>query len=77
MKLSLIDLSVGKKGTIVCLNGGVGFQKKIVALNIRIGKELEKVASQPFAGPIVIRVDNRKITIGRGIAAKIFVEVVE
>lgn len=74
MRKCLTELKDKEKGKIVSLEGGGEFQRKVGALNIRIGKEIEKVASHPFSGPVVIRVDGRRITLGKGMAAKIFVE---
>jgi ferrous iron transport protein A len=37
---------------------------------------VRKIACQPFGGPVVIEVDGAKISMGRGIASKIEVEVV-
>jgi len=77
MKVSLAELGVGKKAKIASLEGGIEFQKKIASLNIRIGKEIETIAAQPFAGPIIIKVNNRRVTLGRGLALKVIVEVTE
>ena len=77
MNVSLAELSIGKKVKITALKGGIEFQRKIASLNIRVGKEIEIVTAQPFAGPIIIRVNNRKITLGRGLALKIIAEAIE
>jgi ferrous iron transport protein A len=42
-------------------------------MGIREGKVLKMVASYPFAGPLVVEVDGREITLGRGIAQRIIV----
>lgn len=60
---------------IKSLTGGFGWEKKFESLGIRKGRRLRKIASQPFGGPLVIEVDGSKISLGRGIAAKIVVEV--
>jgi len=62
---------------IKSLGGGFGWEKKFESLGIRKGKRLRKIASQPFGGPLVIEVDGSKISLGRGIAAKIVVEVLK
>lgn len=76
MEVSIVQLGVGKKGKIKRIEGGVMFQKKMSMLNIRVGKVIVKVAAQPFSGPVVIEIDYRRITLGRGMAMRIFVEVV-
>ncbi len=74
---SLLILSSEKKGLIVFLDGGFGFQQKLASLNIRVGKTVTKITSQPFSGPVVILVDNTEISLGRKIASRIFVEELE
>ena len=72
MKKTLIDLKPGQKAKISNLKGGFNFQQKLASLNIRPNKTIKKIVQEPFGGPIVIEIDNRKITLGRGMAAKIF-----
>jgi Fe2+ transport system protein FeoA len=43
-------------------------------MNIREGKTIKKVISQPFRGPTIIEIDNRQCAIGRGMTRKILVE---
>lgn len=74
MEVSLSHIQSGKKAKIARLDGGFGFQRKLASLNIRIGKTIRKIAKQPLRGPIVIEVDNTKVTLGAGIAMRIFVE---
>lgn len=75
MLITLIELENGEVGEIVKLDGGIQLKKKLSSLNIRIGKEVKKIASQPFNGPIVMKIDNTKITMGRGMASKIILKV--
>lgn len=41
------------------------------------GKKVRMVSSQPLRGPITIEIEGRQITLGRGMAAKVLVEVIE
>lgn len=75
--LSLLSLSESKKARIVKIEGGVGFQRNLRSRGIREGKIIEVVTKHPFRGPIVISIDGRETTIGRGMAQKIFVEEAE
>lgn len=77
MEVSLVQLSIGRSGKITRMEGGIMFQRKMASLNIRIGKSVRKVASQPFRGPVVIEINKRRITLGRGMAMRIFVEAGE
>jgi ferrous iron transport protein A len=44
-------------------------------MGIREEKKVKMVARQPIQGPIVIEIDRRQTTIGRGMANKIIVEI--
>ncbi len=50
-------------------------EKKFESIGIRKGRRIRKITCQPFGGPIVVEVDGSKISLGRGIASKIEVEV--
>ena len=82
MEKSLIELHEREKGIITKILGGSGRGhgisrgtiKQLQNLGIRAGKEITVVSIQPF-GPIVIEIDGHKTAIGRGRAAKIYVEI--
>ncbi|MBN1258553.1 ferrous iron transport protein A [Candidatus Peregrinibacteria bacterium] len=74
MEISLLDLQTGKTAKISRVEGGSEAQSKLAALNIRVGKTVKKITMQPFRGPVVIAIGNTKVTLGRGLAMKIFVE---
>lgn len=69
----LSDLAPGTKATIVALHGGHGFQRRLRTMGIREGKTVTVVAKQPFGGPLVLEVDGKRTTIGRGMARRILV----
>ena len=46
------------------IDHGTSFQRKSRAMGIREGKSLKIVAVHPFAGPLVVEIDGREITIG-------------
>ncbi|MEM2935185.1 MAG: FeoA family protein [Candidatus Thermoplasmatota archaeon] len=75
MEISLIELEEGKDGKIVRIDGGFGFKRRLRNIGLREDKIVRKVTSQPLSGPIVVEVDGREISIGRGIAMKIIVEI--
>jgi len=74
MGVYLLQLQSRRRAKIKYLEGGLAFQRKLASLNIRVGKTIKKITSQPFGGPVVIEIDNTRITLGRGMAMKIFVE---
>ena len=75
MEVSLLQLESGRRAKIKYLEGGFAFQRKLASLNIRTGKTIKKIAAQPFGGPVVIEIDNTRVTLGRGMAMRIFLEV--
>ena len=77
MQTTLLHLETGKKAKIKRLEGGYEFQRKLATLNIRVGKVIRKVANQPFKGPSIVEVGDRKVTLGRGMTQRIFVEETE
>ena len=77
MGIPIAELSHNRTARITELAGGHEFQRKLRNLGIREGKLVLVLASQPFGGPVVIEVDGRATTIGRGMAKGILVEPVE
>ncbi|MBU4199968.1 MAG: ferrous iron transport protein A [Verrucomicrobia bacterium] len=70
---SLALLKQGDTATIIALHGGCGFQHRVRSVGLKEGKLLRMVAKHHFAGPLVVEVERRHITIGRGMAQKIIV----
>jgi len=56
------------------INGEYGWQRRFDSMGIRRGSRVRKITCHPFGGP-VIELNGSKISLGRGIAAKIEVEV--
>ncbi len=54
--------------------GGLGIEEKLNLINIRKGKKIKKIVSQPLSGPVIILIDNRQCAIGHNMAKKIAVE---
>jgi ferrous iron transport protein A len=76
MEIPLTRLKANTDATVVRLMGhGSTFQRRLRNMGIREGKTLKVVACYPFSGPLVVEVDGREITLGRGIAQRIMVSV--
>jgi len=71
--VSLASLKQGEKAVVCSIAGGFGFAKRLRSLGIREGKEICLDAKHHFCGPLVIDIDGRHVTIGRGMASKIIV----
>jgi len=76
MENSITRLKQGERARIRSLSGGLGFQKKLRTIGIREGKTVKILTVQPLGGPVVVEVDGRATTIGRGMADRIMVESV-
>ena len=72
--ITLEQLTNGESAIIVRVDAGCGLRERLCCINIREGKYIKKIASQPLHGPIIIEIDKRQCAIGRGMAKKIFVD---
>jgi ferrous iron transport protein A len=73
-QIQLTVLSPRKKGKIIYLDGGLGFQRKLRVMGIREGVTVTIISKQPFRGPITIKIGNCQTTLGRGMTDKILIE---
>lgn len=75
--MPLANMDINQEGIIYTLEGGAGFRARLQALNIRIGKRIKKISTNPFRGPIVVEVDSARVAIGYGMAQKVMVEIID
>ncbi|ADP77276.1 FeoA family protein [Methanothermus fervidus DSM 2088] len=75
--LPLTEVETGKKVIIKEIVAGIGLIKRLESLNIRIGKIIKVISATPFRGPLVVDVGGSKVALGRGLAERIFVEVLD
>lgn len=75
MLISLVDMEPGETGIVMNIHGGFGATRRIQSMGVRIGKKIKKLGTRSWRGPQTVLVDNFKIAIGFGMAAKIFIEV--
>jgi len=71
--MPLSSLKQGEKAVVTALAGGSGFERRLRSMGIKEGKVICLDAKHHFSGPLVVDVDGRQITIGRGMASKITV----
>ncbi len=72
--LTLNTITPGEKVKIIGIAGGWTGHERLTGLGFRPGLIVEMVAVHPFKGPMVVRMDNTQIAIGRGLARKVIVE---
>jgi ferrous iron transport protein A len=75
MEKTLLELEPGMHGTLIRFAGTPGFVRKLRTIGIREGKTLTVVTRHPLGGPVVIEVDGREVTLGRGMAVRVIVDV--
>ncbi len=74
MGKSLAVVLPGKSVRVVFVEGGVRCRQCLAELGVLPGETLKVIRSAPFAGPIMVEVNNSRFMLGRGMAAKIIVE---
>ena len=71
--ITLSKMKDGQQAVVSAVEGGKGLVEKLTAMGIRPGKQVTRFCSMFMNGPITIRIDNVQLSLGRGIADKIFV----
>jgi ferrous iron transport protein A len=74
MEIRLSDLKPSVTARILKLEGGHGFQRHLRTRGVREGKQIQLLTRQP-RGPLVVMVGGIQLTIGRGMARRVIVEV--
>ena len=75
MTVTLDRLQPGQSGVVSSVRGGRGIVQRLAYMGLRPGKLVTKVSSQFMAGPVTVLVDGRQVAMGRGIAARVLVQV--
>ena len=60
---------------VINLHGGHRVRAHLNTLGIHIGDWLTVVERAPFHGPVLVEVNGSRLAVGRGIAAKIHVDI--
>ena len=64
-----------QKGTIVKIEGGNAFEKRLSSMGVNLGKHITKLSAFVFKGPVAIRVGRTVVALGYGMASKIRVQL--
>jgi len=72
--LALSELKVGQSGKIQFIRGGHSVLQRLLDMGLTPSTKIILLKAAPFEGPIEIAVRGSKLAIGRGIAAKVFVD---
>jgi Fe2+ transport system protein FeoA len=81
MLVPLTSLKEGESGRITSIKtnprgwGGRGLLKRLMDMGLTPGTKVTVVKSAPFRGPIEVSVRGSRLALGRGMAARILVEI--
>lgn len=73
--MNIAQFKIGQKLKVVKIEGR-GSERRLFEMGIMPGAELLLLARHPFQGPLVIKVGNADVALGRSIADKVKVEAV-
>lgn len=73
--MSLLDAPLGEWLRVAGLEGGLRLQARLSQHGLFQGDRLRVLRAAPLKGPLLVEVNGREIALGRGVAAKIRVEV--
>jgi len=73
--VSLLELAKGQSAKIVAIEGGEASQAKLKNLGLRQGVTVKKIRDMFTHGPIIVKAGQTEIALGRGMAAKVILEL--
>lgn len=74
MSIPLYQMQTTQTGVILRINAGQELTRRMAALGLRPGRQIEIIRKAPWQGPLQIRIGHTELIIRRGEAAKIEVE---
>lgn len=72
---SLADMKVNERGTIVEIQGGEAFSRRLEAIGMVPGKTILKTSAVSSRGPVTIEIDRACLALGYGMAERVLVRV--
>jgi DtxR family Mn-dependent transcriptional regulator len=75
--ISICDVKAGASAKVSFIRGGHRILQRLLDMGLTPGTSIKVERSAPFKGPIEVCVRGSKLALGRGIAANVFVELVE
>ncbi len=70
---NLNQMSPNEEGVVSDIRGGMGAARRLENMGIRKGSRIKKVSTQYMRGPVTIQAGGSQVSIGHGMASKIFV----
>ena len=73
--MALDSVDVKRRARVIMIDGGHRVRAHLNTLGIHIGDWLTGIERAPFKGPVLVEVNGARLALGRGIAAKIRVDL--
>jgi ferrous iron transport protein A len=73
--MALDAVGLKRRARVVMIEGGHRVRAHLNTLGIHIGDWLTVVERAPFRGPVLVEINGTRLALGRGIAAKIRVDI--
>jgi len=76
-RVSIGSLKQGECGEISLIRGGYDVLQRLLDMGLKPGTKICAVRAAPSGGPVELSIGNSEISLGKGIASKVFVNLVE
>ena len=76
-RVAVGNLEQGQTGKISLIRGGYNLINRLLDMGLEPGAEICAVRVTPANGPVEVSVGNSKVTLGKGMASKVFVDLEE
>jgi ferrous iron transport protein A len=73
--MALDSVEVRKQVRVMTIDGGHRVRSHLNTLGIHVGDWLTVVERAPFRGPVLVEINGTRLALGRGVAAKVQVEI--
>lgn len=71
--VTLVDMEAGESGIVEFIQGGFGLHSCLTAMEIAVGRKVNKISPLLVQGPVTVEVENVQVAIGFGMASRIMV----
>lgn len=75
--MKLAQMKTGQKGNILRIERGLRAERQLLEMGLLPGASIEVLSRQPLSGPVVIKVGNSRVALGRKLASAIEMELSE
>ncbi len=73
----LNNAEIQKNLRVIGFTQGSNVEARLRPLGLMVGDQLRILRQAPLGGPLLVEINGRSLALGRGVAARILVEVIE